>query len=91
MDYIIEVHDEDELSRVKSFPNAIIGVNNRNLKTFEVDLNNSIKLKQIFKGNNVFIAESGIKNLKDMEILLQNNINVFLIGESLMKGDFFET
>ena len=91
MDYIIEVHDEDELSRVESFPNGIIGVNNRNLKTFEVDLNNSIKLKQIFKGNNVFIAESGIKNLKDMEILQQNNINVFLIGESLMKGDFFET
>ena len=91
MDYIIEVHDEDELSRVESFSNGIIGVNNRNLKTFEVDLNNSIKLKQIFKGNNVFIAESGIKNLKDMEILQQNNINVFLIGESLMKGDFFET
>ena len=64
---------------------------NRNLKTFEVDLNNSIKLKQIFKGNNVFIAESGIKNLKDIEMLQQNNINVFLIGESLMKGDFFET
>ena len=85
------MHDEDELSRVEIFPNAIIGVNNRNLKTFEVDLNNSIKLKQIFKGNNVFIAESGIKNLKDMEILQQNNINVFLIGESLMKGDFFET
>ena len=91
MDYIIEVHDEDELSRVESFPNAIIGVNNRNLKTFEVDLNNSIKLKQIFKGNNLFIAESGIKNLKDIEMLQQNNINVFLIGESLMKGDFFET
>ena len=85
------MHDEDELSMVEIFPNAIIGVNNRNLKTFEVDLNNSIKLKQIFKGNNVFIAESGIKNLKDMEILQQNNINVFLIGESLMKGDFFET
>ena len=85
------MHDEDELSRVEGFPNAVIGVNNRNLKTFEVDLNNSIKLKQIFKGNNVFIAESGIKNLKDMEILQQNNINVFLIGESLMKGDFFET
>ena len=91
MDYIIEVHDEDELSRVESFRNAIIGVNNRNLKTFEVDLNNSIKLKKIFKGSNVFIAESGIKNLKDIEMLQQNNINVFLIGESLMKGDFFET
>tara|TARA_B100001248_G_scaffold182205_1_gene138701 strand:+ start:154 stop:909 length:756 start_codon:yes stop_codon:yes gene_type:complete len=90
LDFIIEVHDEDELSRVERFPNAIIGVNNRNLKTFEVDLNNSIKLKQIFKGNNIFIAESGIKSQKDIEHLRENNINVFLIGESLMNGDFFE-
>ena len=91
LDFIIEVHDENELSRVEQFSNALIGVNNRNLKTFEVDLNNSIKLKEIFKGNNIFIAESGIKSFKDIEILQQHNINVFLIGESLMKGDFFET
>ena len=91
LDFIIEVHDENELSRVEQFSNALIGVNNRNLKTFEVDLNNSIKLKEIFKGNNIFIAESGIKSFKDIEILQENNINVFLIGESLMKGDFFET
>ncbi len=90
LDFIIEVHDEDELSRVERFPNAVIGVNNRNLKTFEVDLNNSIKLKQIFKGNNIFIAESGIKSQKDIEHLRENNIYVFLIGESLMNGDFFE-
>ena len=91
LDFIIEVHDENELSRVEQFSNALIGVNNRNLKTFEVDLNNSIKLKEIFKGNNIFIAESGIKSFKDIEILQEHNINVFLIGESLMKGDFFET
>ena len=91
LDFIIEVHDENELSRVEQFSNALIGVNNRNLKTFEVDLNNSIKLKEIFKGNNIFIAESGIKSFKDIEILQQHNINVFLIGESLMNGDFFET
>ena len=91
LDFIIEVHDENELSRVEQFSNALIGVNNRNLKTFEVDLNNSIKLKEIFKGYTIFIAESGIKSFKDIEILQQHNINVFLIGESLMKGDFFET
>ena len=85
------MHDENELSRVEQFSNALIGVNNRNLKTFEVDLNNSIKLKEIFKGNNIFIAESGIKSFKDIKILQEHNINVFLIGESLMKGDFFET
>ena len=91
LDYIIEVHDEDELQRVQYFSNAIIGVNNRNLKTFDVDINNSVELKKIFEGENIFIAESGIKSKKDIEYLQQHNINVFLIGESLMKGDFFET
>ena len=91
LDYIIEVHDEEELQRVQHFSNAIIGVNNRNLKTFDVDINNSVELKKIFEGENIFIAESGIKSKKDIEYLQQHNINVFLIGESLMKGDFFET
>ena len=91
LDYIIEVHDVEELQRVKHFSNAIIGVNNRNLKTFDVDINNSIELKNFFEGENIFIAESGIKSKKDIEYLQQHNINVFLIGESLMKGDFFET
>ena len=91
LDYIIEVHDVKELQRVKHFSNAIIGVNNRNLKTFDVDINNSIELKNFFEGENIFIAESGIKSKKDIEYLQQHNINVFLIGESLMKGDFFET
>ena len=89
LDYIIEVHDEEELQRLKHFSNAIIGVNNRNLKTFDVDINNSVELKKIFEGENIFIAESGIKSKKDIEYLQQHNINVFLIGESLMKGDFF--
>lgn len=91
LDYIIEVHDLEELQRVKHFSNAIIGVNNRNLKTFDVDINNSVELKNFFEGENIFIAESGIKSKKDIEYLQQHNINVFLIGESLMKGDFFET
>ena len=88
LDYLIEVHDEDELRRVEHFENAMIGVNNRNLKTFEVDLNNSINLKKLFNGDNLFIAESGIKNQDDIEELKNHDIHAFLIGESLMKGDF---
>jgi|TARA_B100000768_G_scaffold39199_1_gene38078 indole-3-glycerol phosphate synthase len=88
LDYIIEVHDEEELRRVEHFKQAMIGVNNRNLKTFEVDLNNSINLKQLFKGDNLFIAESGIKNQDDIDRLKEHDIHAFLIGESLMKGDF---
>ena len=88
LDYLIEVHDLKELKRVEHFSNAMIGVNNRNLKTFDVDLNNSINLKKAFNGNNLFVAESGIKSQDDIDILKAHDIHVFLIGESLMKGDF---
>jgi len=88
LDYLIEVHDLEELKRVGHFSNAMIGVNNRNLKTFNVDLNISINLKKEFKNNNIFVAESGIKNQDDINALKAHDIHVFLIGESLMKGDF---
>ena len=88
LDYIIEVHNEKELRRAQNFPKAMIGVNNRNLKTFNVDIENSIRLKKLFKKNNLFIAESGIKGQEDIDKLIENDINIFLIGESLMKGDF---
>jgi len=88
LDYLIEVHDPKELKRVEHFSNAMIGVNNRNLKTFDVDLNNSINLKKAFNGNNLFVAESGIKSQHDIDTLKAHDIHVFLIGESLMKGDF---
>ena len=88
LDYIIEVHNEDELKRVQDFSEAIIGVNNRDLKSFTVDIENSIRLKQLFNQDNLFVAESGIKGQSDINKLLQHDINIFLIGESLMKGDF---
>ena len=88
LDYIIEVHNEDELKRVHDFSEAIIGVNNRDLKSFTVDIENSIRLKQLFNRDNLFVAESGIKGQSDINKLLQHGINIFLIGESLMKGDF---
>tara|TARA_B100001250_G_scaffold414178_1_gene451119 strand:- start:3811 stop:4566 length:756 start_codon:yes stop_codon:yes gene_type:complete len=90
LDYLIEVHDEGELKRVELFSNAIIGVNNRNLKTLKVDIQNSIKLRNLYTKDNVFVAESGIRNQKDIDTLVAQGIHVFLIGESLMKGDFFE-
>ena len=88
LDYLIEVHDENELHRVEHFEDALIGVNNRNLKTFEVDLDNSVRLRNLFKQKNIFIAESGIQSREDISYLKKNNINVFLIGESLMRESF---
>ncbi|MDA9344412.1 indole-3-glycerol phosphate synthase TrpC [Gammaproteobacteria bacterium] len=88
LDYLIEVHDETELSRVEHFKNAMIGVNNRDLKTFTVDLDNSVRLKHKFEHSNIFIAESGIKNQDDIDYLKSHQIHAFLIGESLMRDSF---
>ena len=88
LDYLIEVHDEVELGRVEHFQEAMIGVNNRDLKTFTVDLNNSVRLKHKFMHSNIFIAESGIKNQDDIDYLKSHHIHAFLIGESLMKNSF---
>ena len=90
LDYLIEVHDEAELKRIAHHEGALIGINNRDLKTFEVDLDNSVRLRKLFKEENIFIAESGIKSREDMNYLKLNDIRVFLIGESLMRGDFFK-
>lgn len=90
LDYLIEVHDEAELERIAHHKEALIGINNRDLKTFEVDLDNSVRLRKLFKEENIFIAESGIKSREDMNYLKLNDIRVFLIGESLMRGDFFK-
>ncbi len=89
LDVLIEVHDEEELARISKFHNALIGVNNRNLKTFEVDLMNSVRLRKNYDGDQIFIAESGIKSNADIKYLVSNDINVFLIGESLMRGNIF--
>ena len=88
LDYLIEVHDEVELSRVEDFQEAMIGVNNRDLKTFTVDLDNSVRLKHKFEHSNIFIAESGIKNQDDIDYLKSHQIHAFLIGESLMRDSF---
>ena len=88
LDYLIEVHNKNELRRVEHFEDALIGANNRDLKTFEVDLDNSVRLRNLFKQKNIFIAESGIKSREDMNYLKLNKIKVFLIGESLMRELF---
>ena len=85
LDCLMEVHDQDELNRIKSIKDVIIGVNNRNLKTFEVDISLSVKLKNSYRGDNPFVAESGIKSQEDLDYLIKNGINNFLIGESLMR------
>lgn len=85
MEVLLEVHDEDELliNRIESID--IIGVNNRSLKTFEVDLATSLKLSEMIPQTYVKISESGISTVNDIIRLKQNGFEGFLIGENFMK------
>ena len=86
LDILIEVHDKEELLNVIDIEHALIGVNNRNLNTMKVDINNSIYLKSIFKKDKNLICESGIKSINDIKKLLKYNYKSFLIGEYFMKS-----
>ena len=77
---------EEEVNKALSGQARIIGVNNRNLKTFEVDLNNSIKLRKKVPDDIVFVSESGIRTRSDIKKLRENKTNAVLIGESLMRS-----
>ena len=85
LDSLIEVHDEEELKDALELEPKIIGINNRNLKTFEVDINNTFRLsKDIPKGIKI-VSESGIKSSQEVDKLLEYNISGALIGETMVK------
>lgn len=83
---LVEAHDEIELHSALEAGARVIGVNNRNLKTFEVDINTSIRLRELVPKDKVFISESGIKTCKDISVLRENGTNAVLIGETLMRS-----
>ena len=83
---ICEAHDEEEVKKAVNAGARIIGVNNRNLKDFTVDLQNSIKLRRVVPGDILFIAESGIKSHEDIAVLEKGDVNGVLIGETLMRA-----
>ena len=79
MDALVEAHDENEVSRALKTGAKIVGVNNRDLKTFKVDMNNSIRLRNLAPDKVVFVSESGIKNAGDIAILERNRVGAVLI------------
>ena len=85
---LVEVHSESEAEIALAFENSIIGINNRNLKTLDVSLNQTVKLSKILNShNNPLISESGINSPKDIKFIIENaRIYNFLIGESLLKS-----
>ena len=83
---IVEAHDEDEVNMALRAGARIVGVNNRDLKTFTVDIENSIRLRKLVPDNVIFVAESGIKTRQDIKRLESMGVNAVLIGETLMRS-----
>lgn len=83
---LVEVHDEEEMQSAILAGARIIGVNNRNLKDFTVDIKNSTRLRSLAPSDILFIAESGIGNAEDIRVLKEANVNGVLIGETLMRS-----
>ena len=86
MDALVEAHDAQEVERALKSGARIIGVNNRDLKTFEVDMENSIRLRKLAPENVIFVSESGIRTADDIKKLHDNQIEAVLIGETLMRS-----
>jgi len=83
---LVEAHDEEEVVMAARAGARIIGVNNRNLKDFTVDIHNSGRLRKLVPDNILFVAESGIKTAQDVDVLRKDNVNGILIGETLMRS-----
>lgn len=86
MSALVEAHDEREIESALSAGARIIGVNNRNLKDFSVDVNNSTRYRKMIPQNVLFVSESGIKTRADTAALEQNKTDAVLIGEALMRS-----
>lgn len=83
---LVEAHDETEVERALKMGARIIGVNNRDLKTFTVDVENSLRLRKMVSEDIVFVSESGIKGEKEIRELKEHKVDAALIGETLMRS-----
>jgi len=84
LDVLVEVHDEDELKRALKLDLELIGINNRNLRTFETDLNTTIELLKIIPADKIVVTESGIHTSDNIALMREHKVNTFLVGEAFM-------
>ena len=87
MDVLIEVHDEAELDIALKLDNPMVGINNRNLHSFEVSLENTYQLLSKIPADKIVITESGIHSPADVAAMRQHNVNAFLVGEAFMRSE----
>ena len=87
MDVLIEVHDVAELNTALKLDNPMVGINNRNLHSFDVSLDNTFQLLEHIPKGKIVITESGIHHRDDVVAMRENNVNAFLVGEAFMRSD----
>jgi len=87
LDVLCEVHDAEELERALALPVPLVGVNNRNLRTFETSLDTSLELQELMEYDRILVTESGIRTAEDVAMLREAGINAFLVGEAFMRAE----
>ena len=87
MDVLVEVHDAEELERALQLPCRLLGINNRNLRTFETSLNTTLDLLSSIPEDRIVVTESGIHTADDVSLMRSNNVQTFLVGEAFMRSD----
>jgi indole-3-glycerol phosphate synthase len=87
MDVLIEVHDRQELERALEIPLPLIGINNRNLRTFETSLQTTIDMLDMIPDERIVVTESGILSPDDVRLMREHHVNAFLVGEAFMRAE----
>lgn len=86
LDVLMEVHDKEEMQRALKTGARLIGVNNRNLRTFDTSLDTTISMLHMVNENHILVTESGIHTSEDVKFMRENNVNSFLVGEAFMRA-----
>lgn len=87
MDVLVEVHDRDECERALKLPIKLLGINNRNLRTFEVSLNTTLELLPMIPRDMIVVTESAIHTQEDVQLMREHDVHAFLVGESFMRAE----
>jgi indole-3-glycerol phosphate synthase len=86
MDVLIEVHDKQEMKRALNTGARLIGINNRNLRTFDTTLETTLSMLDMVNENHILVTESGIQTKHDVQLMRDNGVNAFLVGEAFMRA-----